>query len=188
MSDYNKENSELRRRDDIVLEKVIKLIEDTLRSLHEIKNKLDINDRDHSDVKQQINTIVTVVYEMLNRMKQATNEKIIDLLEKNEDVHVDLSYRMLGAEKFVHNIYEKMQDIENIKDELNGLNRKLDEIKDNSVNTYRSFTLIQKLLGVLLIVISAVTIVSAVWNSMQDRDFANEVKVIIEKELESYKN
>lgn len=169
-----------RRQYDTLLERVIKVTEDNLKAQYEylqkltdIKNKFDLNDRDHVDVKQSLAHITTNTFEMLNKMNKASNEDIIELIEKNNDYHTTFSYKFTNTEDTLKKISTSSDSI--IDD--------LKEIKKNVIDSSQSFSMIQKLLGGLFIIIVGLQIASVAWKTMKDDTNTDNLKTTIQQEI-----
>lgn len=183
-----------RRKYDILLEKVIQVTEDNIKAqreyLHEltlIKNRFDLNDRDHDDLKKQVNLITSNTFDIINKMNQASNEKIISMLEKNENLHTDFLYKYDKINTTVDTISNKIDGIGIIHQDLKDINKKIDGVDKKSVDIQGSFLLIVRLLGAILILIAGVQIAATAWNTLRDREIKSSVQHIEEEMVEEKK-
>ena len=175
------------RQYDVLLDKVIKVTEDNLKAqsdyLHEltlIRGRFEINDRDHNEVKQQLNSVASNTFSILNKMNNASNEVIISMLEKSEDYHTAFSYKTSVTNEQIKLITDKLSLIDNIIEDNK-------YIKKTVESTEKSFTLIQKLLGVLLIVVMGVQIVAFAWNSVKNENLNDNIKSLLNTEMSKRK-
>lgn len=171
-----------RRQYDLLLEKVIHITEENLKAQREylyeltlIKNRFDINDRDHADVKQSLTHITNNTFEMLNKMNRASNEEIIELLEEGNKFRTDLTYRFTNAENNIKALNDKFLILPNIYEEVKTFGKKISEVKD-------TFSLIQKILGAILILVAGVQIAAIAWNTLKSQNIENNIKNIIQYE------
>ena len=149
-----------RRQYDHLLDKVIKVTEDNLKAQNEylqeltlIRNRFDLNDRDHNDLKQTVTGISNNTFSILNRMEKASNEHIIKILEQNEIC-----------------MRENKTDLR--------------EIKKSVLDTYNSFSLIQKLLGAILIAVVGVQLVTTVVKFSKDSNNMEHLRILIQQEVQ----
>jgi len=174
-----------KRQSDILLEKVIQITEDNLKAqglylieLNQIKNKFDMNDRDHIEVKEQLAHVTTNTFDILNKMNKSSNEEILTMLGKTEEFKNDFKHKFESAE----------ENIKSIKSTVNNCSTELSLIKDNTIKTKDSFLLIQKLLAGILILATGIQIVSVLWKTVQDKTMKDKIEFIIKEELRSNKN
>jgi len=183
-----------RRQHDSLLEKIIKVTEDFLKAqneyLHELillKTRFDLNDRDHSDLKREISFAVANTFEMLNKMNISSNEKIINLLEKNEDCNTATSYRFERSAELIASINGKLSILTTIVEDLKNFKKessdRIAELKEDTQEVSKTFTLIQKILGAILLASVGVQITSSVYKSTQDKADKDSIKLIIQEEI-----
>lgn len=177
-----------RRKYDVLLEKVIQVTENNIKAqkeyLHEltlIKNRFDLNDRDHDDLKKQVNLITTNTFDIINKMNQASNEKIISMLEKNESVHTDFTYKYDKIYSTINTMNDKIDGIGIIQQNINLIDKKIDSVDKKSVDIQGSFLLIVRLLGAILILIAGVQIAATAWNTLKDQQIESSVEYIKEE-------
>lgn len=170
------EYEEKRRTNDIILDKGIDLLEENLKALNELKNRFNLNERDHTDVKETLAVITTNTFEILNRMNRATNDKIIELLETNEDTHIDFKYRWSEVYNITKALNDKLDGLGIIKQEL-------DVIKGTAIQTKETFGLVQKVLFVILSILIFIQIITTAYRSKEDLDKA-DIKSIVERILD----
>ena len=175
------------RQYDVLLDKVIKVTEDNLKAqndyLHEltlIRSRFDINDRDHNEVKTQLNSVAVNTYDILNKMNKASNEAIIQMLEKSEDHHTAFSYKFNNTEDQIKLVADKMFAIDSIIEDNK-------YIKKTVENTEKSFTLIQKLLGAIVILVAGVQIAAFAWTSVKSSNLNENIKTLIKTEMNKNK-
>lgn len=77
---------------EVVLDRIIEMTEKNLtmqsefiRSIQELKNKYENTERDHADIKKLSDIMVNNIYEIINKMNIASNDKIIVLLEEMKE-------------------------------------------------------------------------------------------------------
>lgn len=163
---------EKRRFNDILIDKGIRLLEENLNALNELKNRFNLNERDHQDVKELLITIQNNTFDILNKMN---NEKIIDLLENSEDVHNDFKYKWNDVYNITKTLNDKLDALGNLKGDL-------DVIKGTTIQTKETFGLVQKVLFVILSILIFIQIIATAYRSKEDVG-KEDIEVIIERGL-----
>jgi hypothetical protein len=170
-----------RRQYDILLDKVIAITEnnlkaqsDYLKELTVIKNKFDINDRDHTDIKTQITSVSNNTYSILNKMNQFSNQEIIEILEKMEECNTKFSFILNNNDEMMKLLFKSFQDF----------SADIKNVKNSVLDTAKSFSMIQKLLGIILTAVIGIQIASVAWKSIQDHSIKNNIKEYIREELQ----
>lgn len=120
-----------------------------------------MNERDHQDVKDQLGVVTNNTFDILNRMNRATNEKIIELLEANEDTHTDFKYRWEQVYNITKTLSDKLDGIGILKEELK-------IIKDASLNTKETFSFVQKILFAIFIVLIGIQLITTAYRSASE--------------------
>jgi len=187
MSDFSQETigkpGDNRRQYDLLLNKVIEVTENNLRvqneylnQLNQIRNSLILNERDHQDVKDQLGVVTNNTFDILNRMNRATNEKIIELLEVNEDTHTDFKYRWEQVYNITKTLNDKLDGIGILKEELK-------IIKDASLNTKETFSFVQKILFAIFIVLIGVQLITTTYRSASETASLEQLQLQIHQTI-----
>ena len=155
--------------------------------INDMISKSNISDRDHSDVKQQLNQVTQNTFDIINTMNRASNEKIINLIENIEDCNTAFSYKLTNIEAQTKSIGDKFNFLVSIDNNIKSVSKFLLEGKKDLLTelfkTTKSFDLIKKILGIISILIAGAIISSSIWKSIQDHNFNKEVKYMIQEEI-----
>ena len=177
-----------RRQYDILLEKIIQITEDSLRiqneylhKLETLKNRFDMNDRDHSDMKSQLSPVSIHTLEILNKFNKASTEDILDILTQIKECNTGFSYKFNNAEELIKKLYDKISSSFATILEDNKL------IKKEVIDSSKSFTLIQKILAAILTTIIGFQIVFTLWKLNKEDTIANDMKNVVIEEFKKQK-
>lgn len=177
-----------RRQYDILLEKIIQITEDSLRiqneylhKLETLKNRFDMNDRDHSDMKSQLSPVSIHTLEILNKFNKASTGDILDILTQIKECNTGFSYKFNNAEELIKKLYDKISSSFATILEDNKL------IKKEVIDSSKSFTLIQKILAAILTTIIGFQIVFTLWKLNKEDTIANDMKNVVIEEFKKQK-
>jgi hypothetical protein len=67
-----------------ITEKNLQMQGEFLRNLMELRSRFDVTDRDHKDFSDDLKQAVDNTADMVYRMRSASNEKIISMIEKDQ--------------------------------------------------------------------------------------------------------
>jgi len=176
------ENSQHNRRQyDILLEKIIQITEDSLHIQNEYLRKFDTNDRDHSDIKNQLSPISVSALEILGKMNKASTEDILDILTQIKECNTGFGYKFNNAEELIKKLYDK------ISSSFATILEDNKEIKKEVIDSAKSFSLIQKILGAILILVIGFQIIFALYKMDKDESIINDVKNAVIEEIKKQK-
>ena len=204
----NYKGEERRNIDPIILDKLMNLTEQYLNSTNAVSQKLsenivigerllgvvdelksrgNINDRDHADVKDKLTQVATNTFDIINKMNKASNEKIIDMLEDNEDFNTKMQYKFNETAQYVKSLNDKFSYMSSLDSNVKNIGKGLLDIKEDIIKelnkTTTSFLVIQRILGAISVLIAGVIVASSVWKFVQDQSLSKDIQIMIQEEI-----
>jgi len=160
-----------------------------LKAVYDLKARFDTSDRDHKDMSDDLRRVLEHSTDMLNRMRQASNEKIIEMLEDSKDSQGQFKQKSETAVMEIKQLLESIKGIkpscEQYHKDVNKVDQTLTDVVKDVKKVADSFDLIKKILGAIAIMVIGVQILFGVWTSLKRTFERDEIRREMKQAVET---
>ena len=155
---------------------------DLLEELHQIKTKLEINDRFSLDLKADVEKIINNTFEFLNKMNKVSNSEIMEMLIQFKSDKADLFTIINDMFKQVETInkvvLEIKKDTADLKIGVHDLDLKSDQIQKNTEESSKFYKILIRIMIIIALLVSAISI----GFKLYEQDSIKDIKTYIDQQ------
>lgn len=155
----------------------LKMQKEFIVEISNLSKKIEQMEIKDSELRKEVTTALSNTFDIVNRMKAASNESILEQLQKNNENWIKLNENIKTVCGGIDSVKDSHEDSETFKAKLDVFTEKLTHIGD-------SFNVIKKVLwgiGVVLLIIQILFSIFGVKNS-------DQVKKMVQEELKIMQN
>jgi len=172
-----------------ITERNLQMQSEFLKAVYDLKARFDTSDRDHKDMSDDLRRVLEHSTDMLNRMRQASNEKIIEMLEDSKDSQGQFKQKSETAVMEIKQLLESIKGIkpscEQYHKDVNKVDQTLTDVVKDVKKVADSFDLIKKILGAIAIMVIGVQILFGVWTSLKRTFERDEIRREMKQAVET---
>ena len=165
---------------DIILDKIIDVTErnlsmqsEFLKAIYELKGRFDTADRDHKEMAEGVKVITSNSFDILNSMKAASNEKIIEFLEhaRDNDTNTSHKFKTFSADivKLLSDIKDTQGSYSSLQKEVSLASKDIKEIADKD-------RWIKRILGLIALLTIGFQIIFGMYLTFKKDNMFEELK------------
>lgn len=172
-----------------ITERNLQMQSEFLKAVYDLKSRFDTTDRDHKEMSDDLRQVLEHSTDMLNRMRQASNEKIIELLEDSKESQSLFKHK---SETAIIELKQLLESIKGIKPsceqyhkDVSKVDVALTDMGKDVKKVSESFDLIKKILGAIAIMVIGVQIVFGLWTGLKRTFERDEIRREMKHAVES---